>query len=478
MTTRKQTLKKILKDLDSDSLSRFNTMLDKQLLQNFSDTKLDFFIPHPKQEDFISSPARIKAFIGGNRSGKTTAGAIDVILECIGAHPLQEAGLRRKPPVYWRVVCIDFLNGIEKIILPKIKEWMPKKYLIDGQWQKSWMERSKTLTLNNGSKIEFMSANQEREKFQGTSRDGLWIDEEIDKDIWQECRMRLIDRGGRSILTLTPINGMTWVYDDIYLKADCKETEVVTAQINENPHINPAEIEFIADGLNEEEKRVRLNGEFVCMHGLVYKEYHDTTPHVIDPFPIPPDWTRYIGIDPHLRTETAVVMLACNRDGDLFVYDEIFMDGLISEISQTLLLKMTDSDYFNVVIDPASKQPNPVSGVSIRDEFAKHGIIAKNAKKDVGVGIHRIRELLRLDPVYKKPKLFIFNTCRKLRYEFTHYIWDDDIHYRNRAVKQSPRKKNDHLLDCLRYIVMEDPIYISPAKKSYLRKNIISKCGY
>ncbi|MCD6459743.1 terminase family protein [bacterium] len=466
-------INKIMPYLGKKTLTNFNTMLNGEIVRKYKKDKLSFFVPHDKQKKFILSPARTKAFVGGNRSGKTTAGTIDVILECIGKHPLQLNGSRKKPPLFWRVVCVDFINGIEKIILPKFKEWLPAKYLIDGKWEKSWREKSRTLTLSNDSQIEFMSALQDREKFQGTSRDGLWIDEEIDKPIFQECQMRLLDRGGRTILTLTPINGMTWVYDDIYLKKNDPHIEVITVTTYENPHIDPSEIKIFADNLSSDEKRIRLNGEFVSLQGLVYKDFSDGPPLVVKPFPIPPEWTHYIGIDPHLRTPTAVLFTACDREGDLYCYDEIFSDDLISGIAEQIKMKFSHNSIFSSVIDPSSKQPNPVSGVSIKDEFARFGIHARNAKKNVHVGINRLSEYLRHKKGY--PRIFIFETCEKLRFEFRNYIWEKNPFAGD---KQSPRKKNDHLLDCLRYIVMENPVYIEQVKSFYRKKFSNLRSGY
>ncbi len=470
-------IKQILPELPYNGLKTVTELIDAEIVRKYEDEKILFYVPHKKQKKFIESGARTKAFIGGNRSGKTTAGAIDVILDCIGEHPSQKRGDRKQPPVYWRVVCVDFMYGIEKIILPKIKQWVPKRYLIGGSWDKSWLEKSKTLTFANGSKIEFMSANQEREKFQGTSRDGLWIDEEIGRDIFKECQMRLVDSGGRSVLTLTPINGMSWVYDDIYLKSgEDPQIEVVTASIYENPHINPAEIELIAGTLSDDERKIRFYGEFVALQGLVYKEYTDRPPLVIEPVPLDPQWTRYIGIDPHLRTPTAVLFCAVSPEGDVFVYDELFMDGLICDIASAVNLKLDGIESYIAVIDPASKQPNPVSGTSIRDEFARFGIVAKDAKKDVAVGINRVSRYLRLDPVYNKPKLFIFSNCRKLRSEFMHYIWDTESNLS--ADRQSPRKKDDHLLDCLRYILMEEPVFVYGHNKRVIKRSTPGRCGY
>ncbi len=69
------------------------------------------------------------------------------------------------------------------------------------------------------SKVAFKSCDQGREKFQGASLDFVWFDEEPPKDVYDECRMRVIDRVGDIWGTMTPLKGLTWVYDEIYLNS-------------------------------------------------------------------------------------------------------------------------------------------------------------------------------------------------------------------------------------------------------------------
>ena len=69
------------------------------------------------------------------------------------------------------------------------------------------------------SKIAFKSCEAGREKFQGTSLDFVWFDEEPPKEIYEECRMRILDREGDIFGTMTPLKGLTWVYDEIYLNS-------------------------------------------------------------------------------------------------------------------------------------------------------------------------------------------------------------------------------------------------------------------
>ena len=55
------------------------------------------------------------------------------------------------------------------------------------------------------SVIGFKSVDQGREKFQGASLDYVWFDEEPPLDIYEECKMRVIDRCGEIYGTMTPL---------------------------------------------------------------------------------------------------------------------------------------------------------------------------------------------------------------------------------------------------------------------------------
>ena len=65
--------------------------------------------------------------------------------------------------------------------------------------------------------IGFKSCDQGREKFQGSSLDFVWFDEESPEDIYYECRMRVLDKKGDIFGTMTPLKGLTFIYREIYL---------------------------------------------------------------------------------------------------------------------------------------------------------------------------------------------------------------------------------------------------------------------
>ena len=171
------------------------------------------YIPHKKQRVFHKSERHTKLYIGGNRSGKTTGGVVEDIFWAMGRHPFRKVP---EGPTRGRVVAVDFTQGIEKIILPEFGRWLPPSFLINGSWEDSYSKSLRTLTLTNESFIEFMSYDQDLDKFAGTSRTFCHYDEEPPHHIFNECQARLIDTGGSSWLTMTPVEGMTWVFSDIY----------------------------------------------------------------------------------------------------------------------------------------------------------------------------------------------------------------------------------------------------------------------
>ena len=58
-------------------------------------------------------------------------------------------------------------------------------------------------TFGNHSKIWFKSCEAGREKFQGSSLDFVWFDEEPPEDIYNECKMRVLDKNGEIVQDAT-----------------------------------------------------------------------------------------------------------------------------------------------------------------------------------------------------------------------------------------------------------------------------------
>src|SRR4029079_2129673 len=110
-------------------------MLGSQLLALSKRPNVNGYKPHEKQLQFHASETKNRLFLGGNRSGKTTAGVIEDIWWAMGRHPYRQVP---EPPVRIRVVGTDFPNGVEKILLPEFQRWVPLTALKDASWERAY----------------------------------------------------------------------------------------------------------------------------------------------------------------------------------------------------------------------------------------------------------------------------------------------------------------------------------------------------
>jgi phage terminase large subunit-like protein len=404
---------------------------------------------------FHSSTARIKGLFGGNRSGKTTAGAQEVIWWATGTHPYRQLP---KPPVDIWVVSLDFPSSRD-ITQPIILKLLGQRYLLN------WHETDKIVELTNGSTIGFKSVDSGWEKFQGTRKHLIWFDEEPAWSVYQECRMRIVDTLGTILITETPLHGMTWVYDDIYEVWENKEDpdiECFIMSTYENPYIDRNELDKLEKSYFDEEKEARLKGNFVEFAGLVYKEFNRQI-HLIKRFPIPKDWTRLIGIDPGINNPTAAVFWAISPDGVHYIYDEYYvMDTNVEGNARNLKARIGLDEISCTFIDPSACNRNPAHPElkSLRDEYARFGIYTKPANNDVLFGVNKVKALLSVNDKTKKPSLYIFDDCLTVLKELTRYRWDTyKYHEEEKNPKEHPKKVMDHCMDALRYIAASDPIY-------------------
>ena len=419
------------------------------------------YLPHEKQVEFHRSPATIRAMFGGNRSGKTVGGAAESVFRATGKHPYQPV---KPPPVQGRVVAVDFLNGVDKIVKPEIARWLPPSELINGSWEDSYDKAHNVLTLDNGSTVEFMSYVQDTDTFAGTSRDFVWMDEEGPKEIYTENLLRIADCGGKLWLTMTPLEGMTWVYDDVFEAAQTDpKIAVFVVDMEDNPHLNHGEIDVILSGLDADEKEARKHGRFVQIGGLIYKVLGPQ--NVLDPFIPPKEWMHVVGMDAGIRNPTAWLWAAIDPNGRIVVYDEYYDAGHTSEY-HAARVKERNAQHDRVpsyyVGDPSIRNQDPITGTSLLIEYINHGIPIVLGNNDVRAGIDLVTSRLigTGEPPNNQPFLYFTSNCEISLKEHRRYRWAKWATRKaneERDKKEEPVKKNDHTCDALRYIVASRP---------------------
>lgn len=416
-----------------------------------------------KQEAFHKMQQKARLYIGGNRSGKSLGSTIEGIFYVTHTHPYRKTP---EGPVRGRVVAVDFLNGVDKIILPLWKQWLPKKYLINGSWEDSYSRERHVLTLNNGSFVEFMSQDQDLDKFAGSSRHFIHFDEECPKTVWQECLARLVDTDGDWWMSQTPVQGMEWIFDDVYIpaKEGTKDIGIVEASMEDNPTLSQAAIDRYMESLSEEERLIRKNGQYIHLGGSVFPEFSPIT-HCIPRGQFKPTSRHRIirTMDSGYTNPTVWLWMAVDEDGTIVVFKEHYQAKwnvaqhaeVVNKITRQILAE-SGAELYITTGDPAIKQTKEHTGTSILQEYSKHGIYiaVDQIPSDRRVGLEKIQQYMKTNPKTGKPFLMFTDDCPHLIAELPKLKWKKHASVKVAEQKnklEDIRDKDNHCYDALKY---------------------------
>ncbi len=426
-----------------DNLARYNTGRKK----------------HKKQIAFHKCKKRNRWVFGGNRSGKTECGAAECIWMLRGNHPYRK---NRANVFGW---CVSLSQQVQRdVAQSKILHYLPKSWIADitmlsgrkDSPSSGVIDQIKIKNVFGGiSTLGFKSCDQGREKFQGSSLDFVWFDEEPPRDVYEECVMRVMDKKGDIFGTMTPLKGMTFIYNEIYLnRRGNPEVWYETVNWEDNPFLPKSEVRYMEAALSSDALDSRKYGRFSAGAGLVYPEF-DESVHVIPPFDVPREWQEIISIDPGLNNPLSAHWYCVDWDGNVYAVAEHFAAGRdadyhaaeIRRISAELGWKTDGRGRLCALIDSAADQ-RTLSGVkSVAELFAERGILVNTrVNKDVFSGITRVKSFLKRGN--GEADLYIFDRCVNMIREFKSYFW---------AEGDRPVKRGDHCMDELRYFIMTRP---------------------
>lgn len=415
---------------------------------------------HKKQIAFHKCKKRNRWVFGGNRSGKTECGAVESVYIARGIHPYRK---NRKNVFGWVVSLSTQVQrdvAQDKILKYLNPDWIVDVTMLSGKKdspKSGVIDQIKIKNVFGGiSTIGFKSCDQGREKFQGSSLDFVWFDEEPPKDIYDECRMRVLDKRGDIFGTMTPLKGLTFVYDEIFLNKN-NSTDVWCEFIEwaDNPFLSKKEIKYLTETMSERELEARRYGRFIDESGPVYPEF-DENVHVIKPFTVPTEWQDALSIDPGLKNPLSCHWYAVDYDDNVYVIAEHFCSGLSVEEHSKIIKRISENigwvagfgGKISAYIDSAANQRTLAYSKSVAELFYENGInVNTNVNKDLFTGINRVKSY------FKNNKIFIFENCVNLIRELKSYRWGNE---------DAPIKSDDHALDELRYYIMTRPHNAKP----------------
>ena len=470
----------------AEALAVLKVLEEKRREQHF----IRYFQPYKQQAEILRAftpDKKIFGILGGNRSGKTELGTFISLAWALGkeyfvGEPayefIKDLPIPPGPKNIW-IVGLDFSTVRDIIWYEKFKQgrnhpaFLPKDPAVvrkanDGDFQ---------IFFENGSIITCKSADSGREKFQGASVDLVWIDEEPEVEIFDECYQRTVDCGGKILLTLTPLTDIAsgvrtpWVFD-LYedWKAGKKDVDFHQLSFLDNPFVPAAEKELAKEKwAGHPEEGARLFGHFVQRSGLIYPMWNPKK-HVLPRFTPPKDWTTIVCIDPAATGTTAALWTAVDPEGNLFHYREYYeRDRIISDHAKSITI-VNSGDLIDFwIIDPkAGAQRNAETHKTIAQLYRDNGLPVRLADLDSDYGMNAYREYLAATVTEgsRHPKAYASDQLPNFRFEIEHYVYAQFTKGEMKGLsKERPVKRHDHLMNCAQYTAAIKPRY---RRRNYL----------
>ena len=339
----------------------------KDLQTEISNRRLEalrLYEPMPHQEEFHQCLASERIVLGGNRGGKTLAVAVEAARAATGQDPFgkypKEGGNlaivgRNWPHIGLVIYPILLKAGAFRIIKDeKTGAWrsirpgddkskskpapplIPPRMIKDASWVLKNAGYLNKLELTNGWTIWCFSS--EGQPPQGYQADLIWLDEDLNNEAWVgECQARLADRKGRFVWSAMPHSR-----NDALIGL-CERADKAVEDNIPNPIIKKFTFRFLDNAfidteekrknierwsaIGTEELRMRAEGEFTTESTLMYPTFN-TSVHVVsrEEIPqVPPDWTRYVAIDPGHAVMATLFAAVPPDEKFLLIYDELYI---------------------------------------------------------------------------------------------------------------------------------------------------------
>lgn len=472
--------------------------------ESIEENPLYRYVPHSRQQIFHEHRVKTKAFVGGNRSGKSTATVVDCLIQALDEDAVPEAlrGYRIWPKgtrFKCRFITPDYGKPYQSL-LETIQMWVPPSQLKGGAWDTAYKDKDHVVRFANGSVFDFMTTEQPPSKHGGSARHRIvWDEEPPDTEdgerIYTQARMRIADYHGDMLWGFTPISEkLGWVFDEIHEQAveegeqlservwlnEAEGLLLVQASIFENPHLSEEGREDAIKGIRGDQRAAVTEGAFTNAKGLVWEAFEPQPApegiHVVPEEWIDRDLVKTLehldSIDPG-QVQTAILFAGVDKEGRVVVYDELALSGRSAapEWAAESIANLREGwglpeicKY--TIIDPAARSRDLGSGERVGEQWITAGIPVIYGKHDVEAGCTEVERRLihHVDDEEEGKKPFplivISSRCKNLIRQMRKY---------RRKPKEDGSfgvvKKDDHACDALRYLCMERRVPIKRKRR-------------
>ncbi len=446
---------------------------------------------YPKHMEFFKAGANhlIRAFIGGNGTGKTMGIGCEAVYHLTGLYPEWWEGKRYNRPIkawFCARETKQLRDAMQEILFGNLRQGdeigtglIPKVCLLDdrGQMQTTAYPNgggaigtASIRHFTNGvfdgwSEIQFKTYAQGWQEFQGSTRDLVWLDEEPDDSkVYAECLART--RGpkgeeGAMICTFTPLLGYSTMYLSFLPNGrephngehpENKQKYVKIVTWNDVPHLSEEyKQSMIAEWKLSDPNSIeaRINGVAAIGSGRIYPINEDFV--VVEQKKMPSYWRKAYGLDPGWNN-TAIIWIAEDPNtGIKYIYSE-YKHGKVVYPIHVEAIKLR-GEFIPGACDPHEAPKPRDDGTSTIDYLNGLGLNLVSANGNPNA----LRAMIL--SMFESGALKIMDNCEKLLQEIRLYRYDLD------DPNKPAKDQDDHLCDAMMYCIAKfDEIAISSSE--------------
>ncbi len=451
----------------------------------------EFFSPTPFQKVVIELENRIVLVAGGFGSGKTTADA-----KKIQKHALTIP--------YAKIACFA---QTEKQLLDIFKDKILDAFFLDEWFVKGKKQKSKWVLIN-GSEIYFQASDNQQKVRSSSFTMAIIIEASKEKlyGVFEQLKARLrdpsavvykLDSNGNPIFEEDEEGNKRQVVDDEFsqLIIETNPTELwpkgkvllksktiyhtstvlgisdlqqkvrrgeedvvsIISSTVDNPILTPAFIKSLKADKPEWKIRRDIYGDFSDKNRLIFG---DLLNNIIEPFRIPLNWPRYVIADPGIKDKFALLWGAIDPVHRIvYFFDEFYEDEvLISDVVKSIKVQeektnTTSQNIFIRLIDPkaGTRSHSRNDYTTVQGIFEEYNLNFELAKKSGD----KKADIIAAQSMIAKGNFRVFSSLVNFKWELAQYAWQ--ISKDETQFEEKVPIKNDHLIDCFRYFIMELP---------------------
>ena len=306
-----------------------------------------------------------------------------------------------------------------------------------------YKKQDRTIDLPEGGKV-YIRSTDEPLAIEGLNLDWAWLDEAgmMQRLVWSIVKNKLAINRGQLLIT-TNAYFINWLYKEVFLPWQRGEDKDITCfnwKSTDNPFFPKEFAEKEKARLSPQEYVRRYEGVFARMEGLVW-EFPEQ--NILKSTPQLEEYLKYgeriIGGIDWGWASPAAILVAIIKDNKYYIVDEWEKE---KRSTADIIQRGVE---FTKQYSVQTWYPDPAEPDRI-EEMRKMNLITGDVNKSITLGISKVGEKI------KENKLFILEKCGFLIDEIAQYHYD--IPKYDRDFKELPIKTNDHLVDCLRYLVI------------------------